>query len=385
MKLALMLASGLMLTTGAPSVAQPIPAGQKIGLARYLQAGYGGLKTDLTEAAEKMPEADYGFKPGSMADVRTFGQLFAHVAVGQFDACAAAKAVPNPNLHQNLEQELKTKAEFLKALTDSFAFCDDLFSSLTDANAMEFVKLGQGEGSTKRGSRWPSGARQRDVRDQHRLPTREESSSTIHRATETASGAAELMRGFESAVDRRFGAEDAVWRGRPSLPTCLEAVSERSCLSTTVARNRGPSGSSGGLPGWPFRLKLFGPPGFQECAIGRSPSAHRKFSINIGSALSLMCLRYRIAHPVWRSERPRHERRGCARIARGVPRRRSRPVSIDHMERRIRRRIAGTYTRPEDPHQGCLLDAGDELPRRTTGKGLDEQRRVGVLRLIHDA
>jgi hypothetical protein len=123
--------------------AQPIPAGQKIGLGRYLQAGYGGLKMDLTEAADKMPEADYGFKPSSMADVRTYGQLFAHVAEGQFGTCATAKGVPNPNQRKNLERALKTKAEFVKVLADSFAFCDDLFSSLTDVGAMEFVKLGK--------------------------------------------------------------------------------------------------------------------------------------------------------------------------------------------------------------------------------------------------
>jgi hypothetical protein len=145
MKLSLILVSGLLLTTGAPLVAQPIPAGQKIGLARYLQAGYGGLKTDVIDAAAKMPEADYGFKPSSMADVRTYGQLVAHIAVGQFDACAAAKAVPSPNHGRNLERELKTKAELVKALADSFAFCDDVFSSLTDASATEFVKMGQGE------------------------------------------------------------------------------------------------------------------------------------------------------------------------------------------------------------------------------------------------
>lgn len=92
-----------------------------------------------------MPEADYGFKPGSMPEVRTYGQLFAHVADGQFGTCAAVKGVPNPNQGKNLEQELKAKAEFVKTLADSFAFCDDAFSSLTDANAMEFVKQGPGE------------------------------------------------------------------------------------------------------------------------------------------------------------------------------------------------------------------------------------------------
>jgi hypothetical protein len=40
---------------------------------------------------------------------------------------------------------LRTKAEFVKALADSFAFCDAAFSTLTDTNALEYVKVGQGE------------------------------------------------------------------------------------------------------------------------------------------------------------------------------------------------------------------------------------------------
>ena len=57
--------------------------------------------------------------------------------------CAAAKGVANPNQGKNLENELKTKAGFVKALADSFAFCDDAYSTLTDQNAMEMVKQGQ--------------------------------------------------------------------------------------------------------------------------------------------------------------------------------------------------------------------------------------------------
>ena len=41
---------------------------------------------------------------------------------------------------KQLEQELKTKAEVTKALADSYALCDDLFASLTDANVTEMVK-----------------------------------------------------------------------------------------------------------------------------------------------------------------------------------------------------------------------------------------------------
>lgn len=122
-----------------------IPAGQKVGLVVYLKAGYQGLKVNLTAAAEKMPEADYGFKPGTMPEVRTFGQLFAHVAAGQYGVCAAMKGATNPIQGRNIEQELKTKSEFVKALADSFAFCDEAVAGLTDQNAGEFIKQGQGE------------------------------------------------------------------------------------------------------------------------------------------------------------------------------------------------------------------------------------------------
>src|SRR6476660_9919838 len=94
--------------------------GQKIGLATSLQRGYAGFKTNFTAAAEKMPEADYSFKPGSTAEVRTFGQAIAHVAQAQFGQCSGINGVPNPMQGKNLEQELKTKAEIVKALADSF-------------------------------------------------------------------------------------------------------------------------------------------------------------------------------------------------------------------------------------------------------------------------
>ena len=52
---------------------------------------------------------------------------------------------PNPNQGHNLETELKTKPEFQKALADSFALCDKAFAALTEQNATELVKQGQGE------------------------------------------------------------------------------------------------------------------------------------------------------------------------------------------------------------------------------------------------
>jgi hypothetical protein len=141
MKRALTIVSGLLLCTGAAMAQAPAP--QTITLPVAVQRGYAGVKLNLTEMATKMSEADYGFKPGSAPEMRTFGQLFAHVANAQYGTCAAARGVANPNQGKNLETELKTKAEFVKALTDSFAFCDDAYSALSDQNALEMVKQGQ--------------------------------------------------------------------------------------------------------------------------------------------------------------------------------------------------------------------------------------------------
>jgi hypothetical protein len=123
----------------------PAGQGQKIGLSTSLQRGYNNFKTNFTAAAEKMPEADYSFKPGSTPEARTYAQVIAHIAQAQFGQCSGLKGVPNPMAGKQLEQELKTKAEVTKALADSFALCDELFANVTDASATEMVKQGQNE------------------------------------------------------------------------------------------------------------------------------------------------------------------------------------------------------------------------------------------------
>ena len=89
-----------------------------------------------------MPDADYFFKP--TPDIRSYGQLWAHVADAQFGQCSGAKGVPNPRQGQPSFEMLTTKAEIVKALADSYAFCDDAFSSLTDASASEMISNGRG-------------------------------------------------------------------------------------------------------------------------------------------------------------------------------------------------------------------------------------------------
>ena len=139
--------AGLMLFAVSSAAQQP-SAGEKVGLATSLQRAYGTLKGNLTQAAEKMPEANYGFKPASDPDLRTYGQWIGHQADNQFTNCATIKGVTNPSPAQSNEKKM-TKAELVKALADAFAFCDGAISALTDQNAVQMVK--QGEGETARG------------------------------------------------------------------------------------------------------------------------------------------------------------------------------------------------------------------------------------------
>ena len=127
--------------------AQMAQGPQTISLANGLQRSYDGIKRNLTEMAEKMAEGDYTFMPSK--DVRTFGQLMGHAANAQFGACAAARGMANPNQGNDNEKKA-SKAEFVKALADSYAFCDEAYKSLTDANATEMMK--QGQNSVARGS-----------------------------------------------------------------------------------------------------------------------------------------------------------------------------------------------------------------------------------------
>jgi len=147
MKRAICIAAGVMLFAQA-SGAQAPTAGQKVSLAASMQNAYRTLKGNLTQAAEKMPEADYPFKPASDPNLRTFGQWIGHQTDNQFLNCAALKGVPNPSPAQSNEKKA-TKAELVKALAAAFAFCDGAISSLTDQNALQMVK--QGDGETARG------------------------------------------------------------------------------------------------------------------------------------------------------------------------------------------------------------------------------------------
>jgi hypothetical protein len=144
MKFVTCLVFGVFFAAASSANAQQAPAaggGQTINLATALQRSYAGVKANLTDAAEKLADADYSYRPSP--EIRPYGGQFAHTANSQFNSCAAAKGEPNPNgAGVNLEQTKTTRADIVKALADSFAYCDPVFAALTDQSALELVRQG---------------------------------------------------------------------------------------------------------------------------------------------------------------------------------------------------------------------------------------------------
>ena len=118
-------------------------------VAQYVRQAYMGVQRNIVNSGNKMPEEFFGLRPGPQMEVRTFGQHLAHIATFNYLWCSQAKGEKNPNAGKNLEKDLTTKAEFVKALADSYAYCDSAYSALTDASGAEIVTITQESGAVQ--------------------------------------------------------------------------------------------------------------------------------------------------------------------------------------------------------------------------------------------
>ena len=99
--------------------------------------GYQSVQRNIVEAAEKMPETNYGFRP--TPEIRPFGQLVAHAALTQFGTCSLLKGEPSPRKDEK-EDAPRTRAEAIALLKASTEYCDPLVTPLTDTTMPEMVK-----------------------------------------------------------------------------------------------------------------------------------------------------------------------------------------------------------------------------------------------------
>jgi uncharacterized damage-inducible protein DinB len=115
-------------------------------MASVVKSMHAIIRRNLAEAVDAMPADEYAFKP--TPEVRSFAQVVGHVAFGNFMFCAMAKGEPAPPA-TNFERTLTEKAALVKALKDSLAYCDDVYTTTTDANFSQLVTVPGPKGGTQ--------------------------------------------------------------------------------------------------------------------------------------------------------------------------------------------------------------------------------------------
>ncbi len=126
--LATLLFAGAVFAQTAPTSG---PAGEVTG-------SYKRLAGNVVKAAEKMPPADYQFKP--TPDIRTFARVVNHITDAQFHSCTTLNGEKfDP---KSVPSDTADKEAIVAGLKASFAECDKAFAGLTDANMSEMLTMG---------------------------------------------------------------------------------------------------------------------------------------------------------------------------------------------------------------------------------------------------
>jgi uncharacterized damage-inducible protein DinB len=119
---------------GAPAPQQP-PT-----VSSVLNMNYGIIEREVVSAAEAMPEEKYGFAPtnGEFKGVRTFGEEVKHIAYANhiFFGPLTGETIDAKSIEENANgpAALKTKAEIVQYLKDSFALGHRALSEITAEN-----------------------------------------------------------------------------------------------------------------------------------------------------------------------------------------------------------------------------------------------------------
>jgi uncharacterized damage-inducible protein DinB len=120
------------------------PASVPSGPAAEVQRSYATVKENILKSADKMPAADYTYKP--VADVRTYARVLNHVTEAQLRSCGAVNRT-SADAQAKVPPETANKDAIVTALKASFAECDKAFSSLTNGDLQDVITLPQGQRS----------------------------------------------------------------------------------------------------------------------------------------------------------------------------------------------------------------------------------------------
>jgi hypothetical protein len=148
--------TAILLLNGAAAFGQAMPKPEPPRtVTQVLDRAVTNVEKEFVPAAEAMPadKYDYAPKDGEFKAVRTFGQQVKHVAATNFELGAAILQEKPPVEIGDDEAgpaTVKTKAEIMKFLKDSFAYMHRAVATINSQNEVESLKSPWGQSTVTR-------------------------------------------------------------------------------------------------------------------------------------------------------------------------------------------------------------------------------------------
>jgi uncharacterized damage-inducible protein DinB len=136
-------AAAAQTTQGRGQTPRPSPdipttaAGPQNPMAAGAKAQFAVVSDFVIRAANKVPDTLYTFRP--TPEVRSFAEIFGHVADAMFGMCGTADGVSSP--HGAIEKVVTKKVDLVKALTDGAAYCSSVMTKMDDKRGAEPVQF----------------------------------------------------------------------------------------------------------------------------------------------------------------------------------------------------------------------------------------------------
>ncbi len=123
-------------------------------MAQAIDRMVSGVEGELVPAVEAMPEDKLSFAPtaGEFKGVRNFSEQAKHIAAVNYLISSAilGEKPPVDIGGENGPASLKTKADIVKFLKESFAYTHKAVATINEKNSVETIKSPFGDGNTTR-------------------------------------------------------------------------------------------------------------------------------------------------------------------------------------------------------------------------------------------
>jgi uncharacterized damage-inducible protein DinB len=155
MKILRWAASAALVCATINAWAQTMPkADEKRTIQQVLERSLTNAEKEFVSAAEAMPEDKYDFVPtsGEFKGVRTFAQQVKHVAASNYEFAAVIlqEKPPADTGDEAGPASVKTKAECVKYLKDSFEYVHKAIAAINEQNMVESLKSPWGQSTVTR-------------------------------------------------------------------------------------------------------------------------------------------------------------------------------------------------------------------------------------------